>query len=180
MRNYVKHSELIADIAKNRKLYGTCPHCGEDFRLGSARLFSAKETFPTEALSKIQELKAGLKQRRTDLKALKERMTNRSRITAQSVNLGKIVEKIAPSFGGFHFVTRDCRSLLEPIDYVIFSGLHRTGSVESITFLDVKSGGSRLNPMQRNISNIVGQNKIEVGTIESKIDAVAPEPEKLR
>jgi predicted Holliday junction resolvase-like endonuclease len=125
--------DLIPKLKRDRRLYGTCPHCGDEFRLGSARLFSLKEDYPDEALARISELKAALRERREELRDMKHRMTKCSQVTAESVNLGKILEKIAPSFNGFHFATRDCRSLLEPIDYLIFSGLHKTGVVESLS-----------------------------------------------
>ena len=95
-------------------------------------------------------------------------MTERAQITVASVNLGKILEKIIPSFRDFQFHTGDCRSLLDPIDYVIFSGLTKTGAFESLTFLDVKSGGARLNPVQREI-----QSTVERGHVE--FDVVHPE-----
>lgn len=162
----MKTDTLIPKLKSDRRLHGTCPRCGEEFRLGSAHLFSLKDEFPEQALARIGELKAALKERREELRDLKHRMTTRSQITAESVNLGKILEKIAPSFHGFHFATRDCRSLLEPIDYLIFSGLHRKGEVESITFLDVKSGGARLTKAQKAIAGLVEQGRVEVDTIK--------------
>ncbi|WP_414524186.1 Holliday junction resolvase-like protein, partial [Umezakia ovalisporum] len=110
-------------------------------------------------------MKDELKERRKELAEMKHRMTNRSQITAESVNIGKIVEKIAPSFSGFQFEPHDCRSLLEPIDYIIFTGLHERAVIESVTFLDVKSGGARLTPMQKAISSLIEQGRIEVETI---------------
>jgi predicted Holliday junction resolvase-like endonuclease len=156
---------LIPKLKRDKHLYGTCPHCGEDFRLGTALLFSLRDDFPDEALARIRELKEALKERREELREMKNRMTKRSQITTESVNLGKILEKIAPSFNGFQFVTHDCRSLLEPIDYLIFSGLHQTGAVESLTFLELKSGGARLTPAQKEIAEAVEQGHVDIDVV---------------
>jgi predicted Holliday junction resolvase-like endonuclease len=92
-------------------------------------------------------------------------MTEAAKVTAESVNLGKILEKIAPSFNGFGYPTRDCRLMLEPIDYVIFSGLSQNAVIEAITFLDVKSGNARLTAKQRDIANAVENGHVECETI---------------
>jgi predicted Holliday junction resolvase-like endonuclease len=162
----MKVDGLIPKLKRDRHLYGTCPHCGDEFRLGSAHLFSLKGDFPEQALARISAMKADLKEQREVLRDMKHRMTTRSQVTAESVNLGKILEKIAPSFNGFHFATRDCRSLLEPVDYLIFSGLHQKGEVESVTFLDVKSGSARLTKSQKAIAGLVERGRVEVDVIK--------------
>lgn len=92
-------------------------------------------------------------------------MTEGAQITAKSVNLGKIVEKIVPSFADFGYPTGDCRALLEPIDYIIFSGLSRNANVDAITFLEVKSGRARLSTEQRDIADAIGSARVEFETI---------------
>jgi predicted Holliday junction resolvase-like endonuclease len=82
-------------------------------------------------------------------------MTKRAEATAHAVNLGKIIEKIVPSFAAFNCNTGDCRARFEPVDYLIFSGLTEKASVEALYFVDVKSGGARLNSSQRLIRDAV-------------------------
>jgi predicted Holliday junction resolvase-like endonuclease len=53
-----------------------------------------------------------------------------------------ILERIAPVLEEFRFNKNDCRSLFDPIDYVIFDGLHKNGKVQKIFFIDIKSGGA--------------------------------------
>jgi predicted Holliday junction resolvase-like endonuclease len=158
-------SDLVSKLTRDKRLFGTCPHCGEEFRLDAADLFSLKDGFSEAALARIKEMKAELIERRRELKKTRDRMTTRSRITAESVNLGKILEKIAPSFKSFQFEAHDCRSLFEPIDYMIFSGLSKTETVEALVFLDVKSGGARLTNMQKEIAAVVEKGRVEVDVI---------------
>jgi predicted Holliday junction resolvase-like endonuclease len=130
-------------------------------------MFSSKDDFPEEALAWIAERKQFLKDRRQELKDMKHRMTDRAKITVESVNLGKILEKIVPSFNGFRYPTQDCRSLFEPIDYVIFTGLSGTGAVDELVFLDVKSGGARLTRTQREIATAIQCGNVGFEIIQS-------------
>jgi predicted Holliday junction resolvase-like endonuclease len=66
-----------------------------------------------------------------------------------------------PSFDSFEYAPGDCRALFEPIDYLIFSGLTTRRRVESIHFVDVKSGSARLAPKQRNIKEIVEKGAVK-------------------
>lgn len=94
---------------------------------------------------------ADLKQREKEFKYLiTEGRTKRS----VEVKLGKTVEKICPVLPGFPFEPSDCRALFEPIDYVAFVGLTK-GSISRLDFVDVKTGGSRLNQRQREIRDAV-------------------------
>ncbi len=78
------------------------------------------------------------------------------------MGIGKIVEKIAPSLPGFPVNSADCRSLFEPIDYIVFRGLSTAGHVEAIYFVDVKSGNARLNTTQKQIRQIVESGKVRL------------------
>jgi predicted Holliday junction resolvase-like endonuclease len=90
-------------------------------------MYSLADSPPEEAAGAIRSLRQNLKERREQLAQLRERMTTRAQTTAAAVNLGKIVEKIVPSFSSFAHAAGDCRALFEPIDYIVFSGLAKTG-----------------------------------------------------
>ncbi|SHG56158.1 Holliday junction resolvase-like protein [Bradyrhizobium erythrophlei] len=152
---------LIAELKRNKRFMGTCPTCGDDFRLADAALFALDEKPPDAALAAIAAMRERIKERRTDLAKARERMTARAEKTAHAVNLGKIIEKILPSFSSFPHSAGDCRALFEPIDYLIFSGLAARGQVESLLFVDVKSGKARLTGTQRNIKE-----RVEAGAVK--------------
>ena len=146
---------LITGLQRTKHLRGTCPSCLEDFRLADATLFSIKDAPPDTALAAIQAIREAIRERKEDLRRARARMTEQAQTTAQAVNLGKIVEKIVPSFASFDYTPGDCRALFEPIDYVVFSGLTSRRQVEAIHFVDVKSGGARLAPKQKDIRDAV-------------------------
>lgn len=60
-----------------------------------------------------------------ELKKRQKQMSVKLETTAKSVNIGYIFERLAPTMDGFTFQHYDCRSLFDPIDYVIFEGLSK-------------------------------------------------------
>ena len=70
------------------------------------------------------------------------------------VNLGYISEKLAPFLDGFNYDPNRLIFIGKPIDYIHFGE-------EEITFIEVKSGNSRLTKGQRKIRNLVKENKIK-------------------
>lgn len=102
-----------------------------------------------------------LKQQRLDLKEREINMTKRPQLTAKAVNIGFILERIAPAFDHFPFERNDCRSLFDPIDYIIFEGLKKNGVVSKIIFTDIKTGAARLKNNQKEIKTLIENKKVE-------------------
>lgn len=159
---------FLATLRKDPNFWGTCSHCGSDFPLKDAQLFALSGTLPETALARIAELRADLKDQRRRLAQAKELMTERAAATSEAVNLGKICEKIVPSFAQFPFAPRDCRSLLEPIDFVAFPGLTASGTVEAIAFIEVKTGKAALSNMQKLIAETVTAGRVEFDVLRTR------------
>ena len=153
---------LIEELKANPDLVAECPG-GHTFRLKDAVMFSVGGPVPKDVQKMITALKADIAQRRKkvaeDRKALKGRV---ERATV-SANLGRVLEKVAPAVKGFGFDPGDCRSLFEPIDYIVFQGLSAgNGQVDSLVFTDIKAGGAGLNDHQRQIKTAVEAGKVEL------------------
>jgi predicted Holliday junction resolvase-like endonuclease len=156
---------ILRTLQTDPDFWGRCPHCGDQFPLAQSNLFELTDTIPEIALARIEELKTALKQQRQQLARTKQLMTDRASATAEAVHIGKICEKIVPSFTGFPFASRDCRSLLEPIDFVVFSGLSETGAVRTIEFVEVKTGKASLSPIQKAVAAVVRAGNVEFDVI---------------
>jgi predicted Holliday junction resolvase-like endonuclease len=154
------YTNLIADLKRNKNFMGTCPLCAQSFRLADAVLFSIDDEKPAEALEAVRLMKAGIQERKRELAVQRELMTTRAQNTSTAVNLGKIIEKIVPSFRGFGYTAADCRALFEPLDYLVFSGLTARRRIDALAFIDIKSGRSRLTRIQRDIKAIVKSGKV--------------------
>jgi predicted Holliday junction resolvase-like endonuclease len=159
-----KEAEQLIRSLKSDNLYCECPcGCGEEIKLKDIDLFYLDNFTPSgkEAQKKLLE---DLKEQRQELKTRELNMTKRPQTTAKAVNVGFILERIAPAFDQFPFEHNDCRSLFDPIDYVIFEGLHKKGVVTKIIFTDIKTGAARLKNNQKEIKTIIENKKIDFNT----------------
>jgi predicted Holliday junction resolvase-like endonuclease len=163
---------LVSQLKSTRGLYAECPSCGGEFPVGDALLFDATAAaLPAAALKYITQRREDIAQQRRQLQTMRKLSRSRPEQGARSVSIGKVVEKIAPSLPGFPVSPRDCRSLFEPIDYIVFNGLSARGEVESLTFVDVKSGNADLNTHQRQIKRLVecGEVRFTVASAEATV-----------
>ncbi len=151
---------VLEDLKRQRGLFVRSP-CGHAFRVSSAGLFDATKTLSPAALERLAEIRADTMDLRDELTRRKNNATKHAKIVAKAVNIGKVVEKIAPSLPGFPVRPEDCRSLFEPIDYVVFRGLG-AGAIEAIEFVDVKSGNARLQESQREIKRAVDAGRVSL------------------
>jgi predicted Holliday junction resolvase-like endonuclease len=153
---------LLEELQKAHRLFVECPACGEEFPLSKASLFDATKPLLPKALAHLKNKKDELRQKRLDFKKRKVHASTKPAVSAVSSITGKVLEKIAPSLPGFPVMSADCRALFEPIDYIVFNGLSAKGKVDSIVFVDVKSGNARLGGDQRQIRKVVEAEKVRL------------------
>ncbi|MCX8175473.1 MAG: hypothetical protein N3E51_04685 [Candidatus Micrarchaeota archaeon] len=146
--NELKRSNLVAE----------CP-CGESFLLKDAILFDGKGALPKEAAEIKEALLLQLKERENELKKRKISADKGAEKKAMEVGIGKVMEKILPTCADFNIPICDCRPLFEPIDMLVFNGLS-AGKIESITFMEIKTGASRLNTHQKAIKDAIEEKKV--------------------
>lgn len=153
------HQDLINFLQQNG-FKANCPTCGEGIKLRDANLFSV-DNFNAQAKQLLNEKKEELKIQREAISKKKSSTQQRIETTTNSVNMGFILERLAPVLEYFPFDKNDCRSLFDPIDYVIFEGIQKTGKVQKIFFVDIKSGKAKLKANQKAIKQMIEQKKVE-------------------
>lgn len=161
--------KMISSLIRGR-IVADCPCCDEQVLLRDAGLFFLDD-FSPEADRLYQQAIAEQKERQRALRDLRKRIPAISQLVAKATNLGRMLERLAPSFKTFRFQKNDCRSIFDPIDYVIFEGLSLKGIVSKIFFIDVKSGNARLNARQREIKNLVGRKKVSWHTYAPEVSS---------
>jgi predicted Holliday junction resolvase-like endonuclease len=158
--NYKEAKGVIKTLSEN-KFYCECPcGCGEEILLKDANLFYLDD-FPPEAEEIYKEMLEEQKRQRLELKEKERNMSIKSEGGAMAVNIGFILERIAPTFKTFPFEHNDCRSLFDPIDYVIFEGLNKKGVVSKIIFTDIKTGDAKLKKNQKEIKSLIQNKKVD-------------------
>jgi predicted Holliday junction resolvase-like endonuclease len=155
-----KEIQQIIQFLQKNNFKAECANCGDSFSLKDSPLFSPDE-FTPEAKELLKEKKEFLKERKLEISQRTATTTQRLETTTQSVNIGFILERLAPVLKEFRFDKNDCRSLFDPIDYVIFDGLNKTGEVQKIFFIDIKTGEARLKKNQKAVKQKVQDKLIE-------------------
>jgi predicted Holliday junction resolvase-like endonuclease len=162
----VTPKELIKSLRLSRKLKVVCPHCEETTTLSQASLFT-EDDLSAGAHDFLQKKKIEIMELKKELFLLKRKRLERVLKGAQSSGLGKILEKFVPILPGFPFKPEESIPLLDPIDFISFTGLSNR-RVELVSFMDVKSGKARLKPDQKAIKEVVEQGKVSVELIERR------------
>lgn len=161
--------DLIKILKSDRNLYAECPN-GDIFPLHKAIMFYADGPIPPEVQKIIETKKADLKERERSVLERRKKLKQRSETATRTVGIGKIIEKVAPAIKGFKYDRRDCRALFEPIDYIVFDGLtSKNGWVDSLFFVDIKTGKASLNEHQKQIRDAVKSGKVEWDTFKGTL-----------
>lgn len=150
--------DLLIRELKTSNLYAECP-CGGEFKLSTALLFDGTKPFPEEAIEVQERLKEELEERQKDLEKRRELATKKAQITTKAVNVGKNLEKVLPTMKDFKWTVPDSKFLGDPIDLMTFNGLSM-GKVQSISFIEVKSGKAHLNDHQKSIRDAIADNRV--------------------
>lgn len=163
--NHAKEAKTIIHTLEENRFYAECPCCGEPILLRDAGLFYLDE-FSNEAERIVETKMIELKERERELRERKKTISVDSEVKAKAVNIGFILERIAPCMNGFCFERNDCRSLFDPIDYIIFEGLNKRGSVSKIVFVDIKTGKAVLSKKQKEIRALIERKKVSWETYD--------------
>ena len=154
----MSQTRLIADL-KSSDLFAECTSCGGEFKLSDAILFDGSDVFPEAAEIIRQNMLTRMEQR---VEALDKRRVSAdvgAEKKAAEVGIGKILEKIVPAHKMFKMPLCDCRPLFEPIDFIVFNGMSEM-EVNSVTFLEIKTGDSRLIKHERMVRDAIKEKKV--------------------
>jgi predicted Holliday junction resolvase-like endonuclease len=78
---------------------------------------------------------------------------------SRAVLSGQFSEQIAPYFPDFPYKPTEARFLGKPIDFIVFKGMDER-NVDEIVFVEVKSGKSALNGIQKSLKSSIENKKI--------------------
>ena len=79
---------------------------------------------------------------------------------SRAVLSGNFSEQLAPYLPDFDYNPSDCRFIGKPVDFIVFNGLS-DGKLKDITFLEIKSGDSKLNNNQKDLKRVVDEKKVK-------------------
>jgi predicted Holliday junction resolvase-like endonuclease len=123
-------------------------------------MFDGLGKFPSLAEIKQKEMTEALRKMIEDLKKRKLSASAGAEQKSIEVGIGKNIEKVVPALSDFKMPLCDCRPLFDPIDIIVFDGVTKM-KVESIKFMEIKTGAARLNDHQKSIRDAVQDGKVD-------------------
>jgi predicted Holliday junction resolvase-like endonuclease len=128
-----------------------------EMRTSERELRDGLNRLERDAHNRVREILRSKTEIRALIRVASKDAVQRSRATL----LGKLLERLAPCFRRFAYDPRDLRCICDPVDYVLFDGLTVERKVKQITFIEVKSGRSRLSGVQRSLREAVEGGRID-------------------
>jgi predicted Holliday junction resolvase-like endonuclease len=160
----MRRKKIIAELKKADYLKAQCPQCDREFRISNAVIFDATGEMPDQARKYVKMKAQEFDEKRNDLADRQGKLKKRqisATVLSVSTGIGLVLEKLILGWDDFPHHPQDCRHLNEPIDYVAFNGLTANEVIDSIVFMDVKTGAAKLNPHQRMIQKAVENGQVD-------------------
>src|SRR3989344_4972339 len=111
-----------------------------------------KKEWQVKYIQDIEELKRLFKESEKVIRLKSVSSSRRSLV-------GKFIERFVPFLKKVPFEPSDMHFLGSPIDYIVFEGLHED-NVQRITFVEVKTGESKLTKREKSLKEAVERKKV--------------------
>ena len=144
-------------IRSQDQIMGRCPLCNGFIRVSEMELFYMPDR-KDDVLQILRDKERELKDQETEIRA---DAAKRSRAAL----LGSLMEQVGPLLPGFNYDVNDLRALWDPVDFVAFKGIGVDRKVDSITFIDIKTGQARLSSVQKSIKEAVEAGRVHFDTV---------------
>jgi len=144
-------------IRSQDQIMGRCPLCNGFIRVSEMELFYMPDR-KDDVLQILRDKERELKDQETEIRA---DAAKRSRAAL----LGSLMEQVGPLLPGFNYDVNDLRALWDPVDFVAFKGIGVDRKVDSITFIDIKTGQARLSTVQKSIKEAVEAGRVHFDTV---------------
>lgn len=125
-----------------------------------------KKEWQVKYVQDIEELKRLFKESEKVIRLKSVSSSRRSLV-------GKFIERFVPFLKKIPYEPSDMHFLGSPIDYIVFEGLHED-NVRKITFVEVKTGKSKLTKREKSLKDAVTRKKvswkeIDIDTAEENV-----------
>ncbi|MCK4445027.1 MAG: hypothetical protein KAW09_10820 [Thermoplasmata archaeon] len=151
---------MMAFFETGQEIYGVCPCCEEIFRVSEMQIFYGKKP-PKDWLDDLRGRKKKLEEDTKSFELEKKKIIDKAIEKSLSIRIGKTLEKIAPIIPQLGHHPSDVRGIYDPIDFIAFNGMFEKKDIDTISFMEIKTGASSLNRIQRKIRDAVNDGRVE-------------------
>jgi len=161
-------SDILKLFSLERQLFGVCPECHNLFRLSDCKIYLKKKP--------ISDWMDGLDLKGKRLERLSEKLDEKEEELRESARekgrreAQRVVRRIDPVFTPRRLDPDDAKVIFHPIDYVVFNGMKKGGSIRNIVLLDRQEKGKSHRSLQRSIERVVERENYEWQTLRVRED----------
>jgi len=157
-------STFIGFFKAQRNIFGTCPSCGEIFRLSDIKI-SYQRRFPTDWHDKLLAKDERISDKEDELEEKLAEIREKATEHARKVLLPQLLRKVDPIFTKLGYFPQDVKAIFDPIDFVVFDGMNRTEKVKRIVFMDHETEDTGQRAIQKSIERTIGEERYGWETI---------------
>jgi predicted Holliday junction resolvase-like endonuclease len=92
---------------------------------------------------------------------------------------GQFSEQFAPYMPGFAYKPTEAKFLGKPTDFIVFEGLDEK-EIRSVVFVEVKSGNSRLSPVEKTLQEAIKKGNVRFETYQVPAEATQAASSSMR
>ena len=159
--------EIINFYNALRHIFGLCPNCGEFFRVSDCKLYQKKKP-EKDWMDKIDAEYDRLERQEVKINELLDSQREAARQAGRR-EANRIVRKVDPIFRPLKLDANDAKVILNPIDFIVFNGMHKSG-IKNLVLLDNKKKKSEDRSIQRSIDKAVDKERYEWLTLRVNED----------
>ncbi|MFZ3355497.1 MAG: Holliday junction resolvase-like protein [Thermoplasmata archaeon] len=143
-------SDFSTFIREGRHIFSVCPECGSVHRLSDLEL-SRRGKYVPDWMDKVERSRDALEQRRGTLEGRAAELQRVAKERAERKVLPQLLWRSAPMFYKLKIDPRDVRTIIHPLDFVVFQGMNSRDGVQGVSLVSLDSA----NPITSSIGKTI-------------------------
>jgi predicted Holliday junction resolvase-like endonuclease len=156
-------NDLRTYLTEGRHVFSVCPECGSVHRLSELSL-SRRGRYVPDWMDKIDARRDSLEKRRGSLEDRASELQQAAKERAERRVLPQLLHRAIPLFYKFRIDPRDVRTIIHPIDFVVFRGMNSSDGIKGVDLLRLHGGNAFVPSIRRAIdAHEYGWRTVRVG-----------------
>ena len=156
-------SDLQTYLTEGRHIFSVCPECGSVHRLSDLAL-SRRGKYVPDWMDKIEGRRDSLERRKGTLEERAAEMQRVAKERAERKVLPQLLSRAAPMFYKLQIDPRDVRTIIHPLDFVVFRGLNSRDGVRAVDLVSLQQGNTFVPSIRKAVdAHELGWRTVHVG-----------------
>lgn len=162
-------ADIVDMFHSFRTILCVCPHCNGLLRLSDLHLKYGGKA-PRTWLDKYDANKSQIDNMETEFDEKEDKLREAAHERARK-QVPKLVNKfIDRRIAQLKYNPYDIKTIMHPVDFVVFNGLNTNDEIENITFLSEKTQNQTLNKIRKSLFSSVDKERYDWKTARIQLD----------